>query len=495
MNGPVKCRFRVVALVALLAAVAGACTHQRATNEDLDDLLAAYRAQNERLAAQRQANEVRGIERFIVEVNEDEPGASRVSATFREALLTTAIDMLVEQVGLEYVMDRSLLAGRVSTRFEDRPLLEALDLILGPRHLSARLDGNLLLIERTGQSTARTVSVDVESRSDDGQGRDAGSEQTSVELELSHLTTARALEVLDGLFPLDENEGVRPVLFAGRFETNSVLLSGSSEVVRAATALLAGLDQHPGHVLLEALIVEFNEQSFLDLGSRIEDGATGELSNIYFDLANLVGDTISFTRVADAANTTSFTAILNLLLQEEDARVVSRPYLSTISGSPAELEVTEDRYVVAQNPDSVNVTLEEVSSGVTLNITPTITGAGMIRLVIDVAESQFIPSLENVEQRRSRSSVRTVTQVEGGQTVIIGGLMLSRRSESVAGIPYLRQVFPFSFFFGHRDETRARTQVMVFVTPHLWEPSMSTPMIGTDEFQIYPNSEAEKFRR
>ena len=105
-----------------------------------------------------------------------------------------------------------------------------------------------------------------------------------------------------------------------------------------------------------------------------------------------------------------------------------------------------------------------------------------------ITESQFIPSLENVEQRRSRNSVATTTQVSDGETVIIGGLMLKRRGQSKAGIPFLRDVFPFSWVFGHEDYSHTDSQVLVYVTPHLWEPGLNLPLATPREFELYPAS-------
>jgi type II secretory pathway component GspD/PulD (secretin) len=305
---------------------------------------------------------------------------------------------------------------------------------------------------------------------------------------LRYADTASVSEVLDSMYPVDEDSGRRAIAFAARPATNSIFLAGPAAEVAEAARLLDRLDTDPGHVLLEALVVEFNVQSFLDLGSRITDGSSGHLTDLFLDFANLVGDTITFTRVADAAGTTSFTAVLNLLIQQEEARVISRPWLATLSGSPAQLEIAEDRYVVTEIPGGFEVNLDQISSGVTLDITPTVILDGTIRLRIAITESQFIPSLENVEQRRSRNSVSTVTHVGDGETVIIGGLMLNRRGESKAGIPFLRDLFPLSLIFGHEDYSHTDTQVLVYVTPHLWEPGLYLPLQTPEEFELYPVS-------
>ena len=113
-------------------------------------------------------------------------------------------------------------------------------------------------------------------------------------------------------------------------------------------------------------------------------------------------------------HTATFTAVLNILVQDEDARVISRPYLATTSGTSAHLEITEDRFVVVQAPGGIDVTLEKISSGIILEILPVITKDGRISLDIEIDQSQFIPTLENVEQRRSRNSISTSTTVKEG---------------------------------------------------------------------------------
>ena len=109
----------------------------------------------------------------------------------------------------------------------------------------------------------------------------------------------------------------------------------------------------------------------------------------------------------------------------------------------------------------------------------------LIQLDMNISESRFVPSLENVEQRRTRNSVTTSARVEDGQTVIIGGLMLATQGHSVAGIPGLRDVPGINLVFGHTDEATQRTQVLIFVTPHLWTPGIRTPVRSLQPLEIY----------
>ncbi|MCP3675260.1 MAG: type II and III secretion system protein, partial [Gammaproteobacteria bacterium] len=256
--------------------------------------------------------------------------------------------------------------------------------------------------------------------------------------------------------------------------------------------LLNDIDIDSGHVLLEALVVEFNVGSFIDMGTQIGAGASGKFSDFFLDVANLAGNTVSFTRVADAVNTTSFTAMLNLLIEDEEARVISRPYLSTVSGSSAHLEVAEDRFVVVQAPTGLSVTVQEISSGIILDILPIVTRDNVIMLDIGVNESEFIPTLGNIEQRRSRNTIKTSAHVNDGETVIIGGLMLRTNAHSNAGVPGVRDVPIMRNLFYHNEDYIKQTQVMIFVTPHQWRPGLDLPLLNQDEWSIY-DTKTENF--
>ncbi|HEX7087972.1 MAG TPA: secretin N-terminal domain-containing protein [Vicinamibacterales bacterium] len=462
-----------VALAALLFCTTAGCCARRGPNADLDTLLAAYRQQNAQLEQSRERLLTRGIERLVVEPVLT--GQPLVSVDLQQARLGVVVGRILSQAGVGYVAEVPRLPGMVSARFERRPLLEALQALLAPAGFTAGVRDGLVAIVPAGEGATPSEPA-----------RAARFEPGTAEVPLSFVRTARAAEILDALYPLSESTGLRPVQFAPVPETNSLLLSGAGGQVDAARRLLETLDRDPGHIMLEALVVEFNIQSFREIGSHLTDGAFGDFSDVSLDVAELIGETLTFTRVADAAHTTAFRAVLELLLMRNEARVLSRPYLSAVSGSKAHLEVAEDRFVLVTTPGEINVTLEPVSSGVKLDLVPTLTADGSILLEIGVEQSQFQPTLENIEQRRARNSVTTSVQVMDGQTVIVGGLMLRTRAMSEAGLPILRHMPFLNFILRHEDMSKQDNQVMVFITPYRWEPGMDTPLRAVEPFEIYP---------
>ncbi len=455
-----------------------ACTsHLREDDTDIDVLLESYRTQNEKMATRRTEALKRGIKQLDI-IQSDKTGEpAKISVDLKDARLDVVVKLILDGTKTEFISQNHIMSGTVTARFKNRPLVEALTILLGKHGMKASRSGDLIKLERDLSKNKLNQAIATLPK---------GAEIIHIDWPLQNINITRASEVLASVYPVDKsNYNKKAINFAPHTENNSIIVSGSRANVEDAITLLTEIDKDSGHVLLEALVVEFNVDSFIDLGTRIESGATGEFSNIALDVANLVGNTVSFTHVADAVSTSTFSAMLNLLIEDEEARVVSRPYLSTVSGTSAHLEVAEDRFVVVQSPNGLNFTLQEISSGIVLDILPIVTQNELVMLDISINESQFIPTLGNVEQRRSRNTIKTSARVGDGQTVIIGGLTLRTRAHSSAGVPGIQNIPIAENLLGHEEYVNKQTQVVMFITPHRWEPGLDLPLLEQDSWNIY----------
>ncbi len=478
---PISKGWTVILLI--LTFFLGACANVLQNNDDLKDLISSYEAQNEQVAARRAAALKRGIDQLDITQPDKSGGPVKISVDLNEARLDVVIKLILDGAKTEYINQNHSLRGTVTARFENRPLVEALTILLNQHRMRASRSGSMIILgpdpsqDKLDQAMATVPD---------------GTDKIHINWPLENIDISRATQVLSKIYPPNKINGHKRINFAERKDNNSIILSGSRGDVEDAIRLLDSIDKDSGHVLLEALVVEFNVDSFLDIGARIADGADGKFSNVFIDFANLAGESVSFTKVGDAVNMRSFSAIINLLIEDEEARVVSRPYLSTVSGTLAHLEVAEDRFVVVYSPDGLNVTLNEISSGIILDILPVVTRDQAIMLDISINESQFIPTTGNVEQRRSRNTVKTSTRVDDGETVIIGGLNMQTTSQSFAGLPWVRNIPLVKYLFNREESVDMQTQVMIFITPHRWEPGLDLPLLKQNEWSIYETQPENK---
>lgn len=128
--------------------------------------------------------------------------------------------------------------------------------------------------------------------------------------------------------------------------------------------------------------------------------------------------------------------------------------------------------------------VERVKTGVLLDVTPTVLQNGLIRMDVNVQDSQFVPTSGNSVVEVDKNNAATTMQVASGETIIIGGLVLNRRSTSSAGLPWLRHIPLVNLAIARYERTQTKHEVMIFVTLHFWTPGMTPPLVAPEAFTI-----------
>jgi len=430
--------------VGFLCAVlsAGCSTPNVVTDEEIFSLLDEYQKQSEALKQYQAAQKEKGVHLAKIENPSAPLDQQLVSVNLERADLA----FVLQRLGINYsLIGLKSVSAHVSAKFNSLPMQQALDLLLSPAQLKANIIEQLVTISRLPEIELKPK---------------AGSDFVFKKQVLRYADTRTLEPILSALLTASESDDddddddngdddeynidddddedssgsssgtTQSLRFAVIHSQNAILIKGSSADVNNALDILRSLDTDSGHVLIEALVLEFSAEHLLDIGTRISSGARGEFSDESIDWASMIGETIAFTNLASAANTRTFRAAIGMLIQHNFARVISRPYLATVSGTQAKIEVVEDRYVTTFQSNSDEVTLEPVTSGISLTITPFVLPDEQIRLELDISASQFVPSLENVSLTRTRSEATSTIRIGAGQTLVIGGLMAEEATKS-----------------------------------------------------------------
>jgi type II secretory pathway component GspD/PulD (secretin) len=272
-----------------------------------------------------------------------------------------------------------------------------------------------------------------------------------------------------------------------------VLVQGPRKEVYEATAMLHRADRAVRHVLIEALVVQFDETVLSNLGINWANGQTGNFSEIAFNPGSATAPALQFKN-ANIANPSQFVAMVQAMAGADKARVVARPFITARSGEAATVDIGSTRYYFQQvlNAGVLSATQSSVTTGVLLNITPTAMNDERVRVELKIEESQFIPTVENASATTAKNVVTSSMQVPTGQTIIIGGLALDRQSRSRAGVPWFGRVPGLNLFFGKSSVSRANTEVVIFLTPRIWTPDVDLPFVRPDLFQLDTTLTARK---
>ena len=112
--------------------------------------------------------------------------------------------------------------------------------------------------------------------------------------------------------------------------------------------------------------------------------------------------------------------------------------------------------------------MEKIDAGIILDITPRISESGEINVTINQAEVSHVEArgdlgLPIVNKR----SVNTAVRVKDGETIVIGGLMQKKKSETKKKIPFLGDVPYIGGMFRSTSHNEEESEVLIMITPHI----------------------------
>jgi type II secretory pathway component GspD/PulD (secretin) len=111
-------------------------------------------------------------------------------------------------------------------------------------------------------------------------------------------------------------------------------------------------------------------------------------------------------------------------------------------------------------------------------------------------EVSFARGTSNGVPIRAVRSSNNVSNVRNGQTLVIGGIVLNDERNVMQGVPGLSKLPLLGSLFRHKERSRSRNELMVFVTPTIHnEPETITwdrmiNLTGTAKEDFGPVSQA-----
>src|SRR5262249_48233979 len=203
-----------------------------------------------------------------------------------------------------------------------------------------------------------------------------------------------------------------------------------------------------------------------DTGSRILN-ATSSAAGLTLNTGMLVLKSHELLLAITAAETKTHT------------RVISAPSIIATDSIGASLNVGEDVPVltsqavtggVQQSGNSLFTnTISNRSTGVTLNILARVNSSGIVTMVINqnVSSPQAPPAGGIQSPSFQNRQFQTQVTVQDGDTIAIGGIIQESNLQSSAGVPILNRLPIIGPAFGARSTSKARTELVVFLTPRV----------------------------
>ena len=172
-------------------------------------------------------------------------------------------------------------------------------------------------------------------------------------------------------------------------------------------------------------------------------------------------------------------ATIDALENDGVVEVLAEPNVMAIDGKEASfLAGGEYPYPVVQGGGAgtaATVTIEFKEYGVRLNFIPTVTPRGTIRLQVapEVSALDFTNAIEisgfEVPAITTRK-VKTEVELKDGDTLVLGGLLDNRETETFEKIPLIGDIPILGKFFQSKSTNKTNTELIVMVTPEVVAP-------------------------
>jgi len=276
---------------------------------------------------------------------------------------------------------------------------------------------------------------------------------------------------------------------------NSLIIQSTEADYRFLLQTIKQLDVLPRQVLIEGRIysvdltdnLSFGVAAFLRSKQSGEAATTGSISGPGDGGS---GGTFSAITRAVIGESRELEATINALRSQTNVKLIEAPRLMAVDGMQASINVGAEVPVTTSsygNPlgglggaQNFVSSIQFRPTGTTLLIMPRISAGGIVTmdLAIEVSSASGAALTPTI----NRSYVETSLIVRDGQTVAIAGVISESLSEGKSRVPLLGDIPIVGALFGYRTKDRRRSELVIFITPHVI-PNLPTAVELTVDFQ------------
>ena len=266
---------------------------------------------------------------------------------------------------------------------------------------------------------------------------------------------------------------------------NAILIKATQRDYAILSEVLKEIDIVPRQVLIDVLIVE------VSLGNDIEYGVEWFLkshmggsysSNIALtdpNLGNLPRNTALGTGISGFAYSLytgdSLRNLIKLLATTTDVNILSAPNILAVDNKESTIEVVQDVPTLTSSTTSttestLTQSIQYRSAGILLKVTPSINESRLVSMEITQEVSSLLEKakVEGIDSPIFQTRKTTTNLVvQDGHTIIIGGLMKTKKEKSRSGIPFLKDLPVLGYLFGWRSYTNEKTELLMTITPYV----------------------------
>ena len=374
-----------------------------------------------------------------------------VNIDVKNADILDVLKLLANESGQNIVATQNV-HGTVTLSLHDVPLSTALDLIVRTNGLDYRKMGNIYVVGTTSDLNSEFGT--------------AGQEATqTVAFPIKYANPPDLAKQLSNVIP--------PSSFTIDPRTDTVIVSGTPDIIQSARNFLALSDVPAPQVIFEVKVLDVTHDGNLNVGTQWVGTSPFDLfenclacppGGISVPVTTISGNSIGpqpFTR-----NPLFIQGQINYLISHNDASILANPRVAALDNQQASLLVGQTYPLVYYDPRSGQFQAQYIDIGVKIIMTPVVNTDGYITTTMHVERSSIVGLVQQfpiLDNRKADSILR----VKDGDTIVLGGLLDDESTVSVSKVPLLGDIPILGAFFKNIQKTTTHQEVVFLITPHI----------------------------
>ncbi len=283
----------------------------------------------------------------------------------------------------------------------------------------------------------------------------------------------------------------------GEPTTNALIITAPPALMRALQSVVAKLDIRPAQVLIEAIIVELDQNDTKNLGIQWGGlSTTTSAANVppsssthFATIGQGVVGIIPHMQVQ---------AILLALQTTIGADILSTPSVVVLDNRRATLAVGQQvadqtgSYATTGSSSTVTPfnTINRLDVQLNLDVTPQINLGDAVRLSIKLKNDTLQnPDNPGLNPTTNTSSIQNSVIVNSTDVLVIGGLMSNNITTTVEKVPILGDIPLVGELFKHKSRRLEKKNLMVFIKPTILRGQDDASSITNTKYNVIRNKQ------
>ncbi|MCD4781479.1 MAG: type IV pilus secretin PilQ [Candidatus Omnitrophica bacterium] len=421
-----------------------------------------------------QVNQEETPENEMVTMNQE----GNVSLDLKDADIRNVFKILAYKSDVNIVASPEV-TGLVTIQLREVHWQRALDVIVKTYGYAYEKKGNIILVTTVDQlKKSREDAVLL-------------AEQEPLVTETFSLNFGKAAEIVESVEQMKSDRGSVNI----DERTNMMIVTDVPSNIDLMANVIKQLDQTTPQVLIEAKIVEttLNDSDKLGIDWLTQATFQGSKRPTTWPFSSNADDrfmsdnfpgpdsTLPSTSQANlnftygTLNLTQLQAVFEALKARTDTNILSAPRIVTMDNKTAHIEVGTD-YPIPQysyNEEQAQLQVNGFSwktIGIQFEVTPHVNNAGFVTMEIipTVSEMTGTVPFDNINLPLiNKEEARTTVMVKDAETLVIAGLIRDKTTDIIKRTPLVGDIPVFGYLFRKKEKTIAKTDIIIFLTPHI----------------------------